>query len=69
LPVITVQMFRRSSEIKAKIASGITDVIVRETGVSPEGVEVIFVDLSEDSYSRGGRIVKPASSTVETDGH
>lgn len=65
MPIIVVQMFRRSSEIKAEIAKQITDVIVREARVPSEAVEVLFVDLPNDSYSRGGKIVKPSSPTVD----
>ena len=67
MPVITVQMYKRPTEIKARIARGITDVIVREAKVQADGVIITFVDVPSDGYAKGGDLLAPTSSTVIKD--
>ncbi len=45
------------AEQKRKIAERITDTMVEVTGTSCEGVSVAFMDVSPDSFSRGGVLI------------
>ncbi len=54
MPSIAVTMKTRSLESRKNIASGITEVIVRETGVDPEWVTIHFYETDADRVARGG---------------
>ncbi|MCQ6560688.1 tautomerase family protein [Paenibacillus mendelii] len=54
MPAIAVTMKTRSIESRKKIAQGITEVIVRETGVDPEWITIHFYETDEERVARGG---------------
>ncbi len=55
MPIIRVEMFEgRDRDQKRKIISEVTDGFCRATGASPESVNVILTDVSQDEWGRGG---------------
>ena len=55
MPIIRVEMFEgRDRDQKRKIISEVTDGFCRATGVSPESVNVILTDVSQNEWARGG---------------
>ncbi len=58
MPHIQITLLEgRPAEQKRKIAERITDTMVEVTGTSREGVSVAFVEVSSDSFARGGVLV------------
>jgi phenylpyruvate tautomerase PptA (4-oxalocrotonate tautomerase family) len=43
--------------IQITMLSGLTDVMVEETGTVREGVAVAFYEVSKESYARGGVLI------------
>ena len=55
MPIIRVEMFEgRDRDQKRKIISEVTDGFCCATGASPESVNVILTDVSQDEWGRGG---------------
>ena len=55
MPIIRVEMFEgRDRAQKRKIISEVTAGFCRATGASPESVNVILTDVSQDEWGRGG---------------
>lgn len=58
MPHIQITLLEgRPTEQKRKIVERITDTMVEVTGTSREGVSVAFVEVSPDSFARGGVLV------------
>lgn len=57
MPVVTLQMYDgRSLDQKRELVKGITDVVSRVTGVTPEGVHVIIEEVKRENWSIGGKL-------------
>jgi 4-oxalocrotonate tautomerase len=55
MPVVTVQMYEgRSIDQKRELVKGLTDVMVRVTGVKAEGVHVVIDEVKHENWSIGG---------------
>lgn len=55
MPVVTVQMYDgRTIDQKRELVKGITDVMVRVTGVKAEGVHVIIDEVKRENWSIDG---------------
>jgi phenylpyruvate tautomerase PptA (4-oxalocrotonate tautomerase family) len=54
VPEVAITMKTRSIQSRKNIAKGITEVIVRETGVDPEWVTIHFYETNEELVARGG---------------
>jgi 4-oxalocrotonate tautomerase len=58
MPIVNVQLLPgRSKEVKAKIAAGITDVLINVAGGSREHCIVLFEEISADNWAIGGDTV------------
>jgi len=64
MPIVFVHMYKRSPEVKAKIAARIAEVVATEGKVQKDAVEVCFLDLTLDGYSKGGVIREPSNPSV-----
>lgn len=67
MPLIFVRLFKRSPEVKARIAERITKIIAEEAQVPGAGIEVFFDDLPSDSYYLGGKMSRPTAPNVIKD--
>ena len=55
MPIIRVEMFEgRDRDQKRNIISEVTDGFCRATGASPDSVNVILTDVSQDDWARAG---------------
>jgi len=54
VPIVHVELFEgRSLEQKRELVQGITEVVARTCGVSPDGVHVLIEEKSRDNWGRG----------------
>ena len=55
MPVVTIAMYDgRSIEQKRELVKGVTDVVARITGNTPEGVHVIIEEVKRENWAIGG---------------
>lgn len=55
MPTIHVELFEgRTREQKAALAKELTDACVRVLGGSPDGIDVLFVDMARHDWATGG---------------
>ena len=55
MPVVRVSMYDgRTIDQKRELVKGITDVVSRVTGVTPQGVHVIIDEVKREDWSIGG---------------
>jgi 4-oxalocrotonate tautomerase len=58
MPIVTVGLNPgRSKEIKAKLAAGITDLLVEVAGGTRANCIVLFHETAKDDWAIGGRLV------------
>jgi len=57
MPTIHVELFEgRTVEQKRALARELTEAAVRVLGGSPDGVDVIFVDVARHDWATGGTL-------------
>ncbi len=54
MPLVTVKWFARPKEMRAEVAKGITEALVKIVGVDPKVVNIIFEEIPRDCLSQGG---------------
>ena len=55
MPTLRVELFEgRTPEQKAELAKELTAACVRVLGGSPDGVDVLFFDVSRQDWATGG---------------
>ena len=55
MPVVTIAMYDgRSIDQKRELVKGVTDVVARVTGNSPEAVHVIIEEVNRENWAIGG---------------
>jgi 4-oxalocrotonate tautomerase len=55
MPHIQITMLEgRPAEKKRKVVERITQVLQEEIGATPDGISIVFVEVTKDSYARGG---------------
>lgn len=57
MPEIQITMRDRGTDVRRKIAKGITEVMVNTTGMNPEDVVIHFYDTDLERAVRGGRLI------------
>lgn len=56
MPVVTVEMWEgRTIEQKKELVEGITSAFAK-IGTSPEGVQIIIMDIPKHNWARGGKL-------------
>ena len=57
MPTIRVELFEgRTVEQKRACAAALTEAVVRTLGGSPEGVDVVFVEVARHDWATGGKL-------------
>lgn len=57
MPVVNISMFEgRSDEAKQKIAKDVTESIVKNTGVDPKYIYIIFEDVATKNWAIAGEV-------------
>jgi 4-oxalocrotonate tautomerase len=55
MPVVRIEMYDgRSIDQKRELVKGVTEVVARVTGNSPQGVHVIIEEVKRENWSIGG---------------
>lgn len=57
MPVVNISMFEgRTDEAKQKIAKDVTESIVKNTGVDPNYIYIIFEDVATKNWAIAGEV-------------
>ena len=65
MPTIRVELFAgRSVDQKRALAQALTEATVRTLGGSPDGVDVVFVDVERHDWATGGKLWSDKASAA-----
>jgi len=56
MPVIRVEMFKRTQEQKKNLAKELTEAFVRTCGGNKEAIKILITDVDENNWASGGII-------------
>ncbi|MBT3776647.1 MAG: 4-oxalocrotonate tautomerase [Pelagibacteraceae bacterium] len=56
MPVIRVEMFKRTQEQKKNLAKELTEAFVRTCGGNKEAIKILITDVDESNWASGGII-------------
>ena len=56
MPVIRVEMFKRTQEQKKILAKELTEAFVRTCGGNKEAIKILITDVDENNWASGGII-------------
>ena len=56
MPVIRVEMFKRTQEQKRDLARELTDVFVRTCGGNKEAIKILITEVDKNNWASGGVI-------------
>jgi 4-oxalocrotonate tautomerase len=70
MPLLTMHMYPgRTPEQKAGVVRGLTEVVVRELGVTPQSVEILLIEVPREHWAFAGNLASqqsaPASSPAQ----
>lgn len=58
MPIITINMLKgRTIEQKRKASEEITKIMTNTMKANKEDVEIIFVEIDKENFSRGGKLL------------
>ena len=56
MPVIRVEMFKRTQEQKRDLARELTDAFVRTCGGNKEAIKILITEVDKNNWASGGVI-------------
>ena len=56
MPVIRVEMFKRTQEQKRDLARELTDAFIRTCGGNKEAIKILITEVDENNWASGGII-------------
>ena len=56
MPVIRVEMFKRTQEEKRDLARELTDAFVRTCGGNKEAIKILITEVDKNNWASGGVI-------------
>jgi 4-oxalocrotonate tautomerase len=57
MPTVRVEMFEgRDREVKQKLATEITQLMIKTVGCTQDSVQVVFTDISKENWAMGGEL-------------
>jgi len=56
MPVIRVEMFKRTQEQKRDLARELTDVFIKTCGGNKEAIKILITEVDENNWASGGII-------------
>ena len=56
MPVIRVEMFKRTQEEKRNLARELTDAFVRTCGGNKEAIKILITEVDKNNWASGGVI-------------
>lgn len=54
MPILQVEIIKRGTEAKRKLAANLTQAVVDSIGCSPDDVSIIIREMETDDYAHGG---------------
>ena len=54
MPVIRVEMFKRTQEQKKQLVKGLTEAFVNTCGGDKEAIKILITEVEESNWSSGG---------------
>ena len=54
MPVIRVEMFKRTQEQKRDLAKELTDAFVRTCGGNKEAIKILITEVDKNNWASGG---------------
>ena len=57
MPVIRVEMFKRTQEQKRNLAKELTDAFVKTCGGSREAIKILITEVDKNDWASGGIII------------
>tara|TARA_Y100000768_G_C23704616_1_gene552977 strand:- start:190 stop:378 length:189 start_codon:yes stop_codon:yes gene_type:complete len=54
MPVIRIEMFKRTQEQKRNLVKQITDAFVNTCGCKKDSIKILITDVEEDHWASGG---------------
>ena len=54
MPVIRVEMFKRTQEQKKQLVKELTDAFVNTCGGNKEAIKILITEIEESNWSSGG---------------
>ena len=56
MPVIRVEMFKRTQEQKRNLAKELTDAFVKTCGGNKEAIKILIIEVDKNDWASGGII-------------
>ena len=56
MPIIRVEMFKRTQEQKKNLVKELTDVFVRTCGGNKESIKILITEVDKNDWASGGFI-------------
>ena len=56
MPVIRIEMFKRTQEQKRDLAKELTDAFVRTCGGNKEAIKILITEVDKNNWASGGVI-------------
>ena len=56
MPIIRVEMFKRTQEQKKNLVKELTDVFVRTCGGNKESIKILITEVDKNDWASGGII-------------
>ena len=57
MPVIRVEMFKRTQEQKKNLARELTDAFVRTCGGNKDAIKILITEVDKNNWASGGTII------------
>ena len=57
MPVIRVEMFKRTQEQKRDLARELTDAFINTCGGKKEAIKILITEVDENNWASGGIII------------
>ena len=54
MPIIRVEMFKRTQEQKKSLVKELTDAFVRTCGANKDAIKILITEVDENNWASGG---------------
>ncbi len=55
MPIVTINWIEgKTEDMKRKVAKGITEVLQKEAGSSPDAISIVFCDMKKCDFAKAG---------------
>ncbi len=62
MPVIRVEMFKRTQEEKRNLAKELTEAFVKTCGVNKDAIKILITEVDKNNWASGGIITADKES-------